>query len=225
MNCLLFLSNKNIELRMKISRDKKLLKGVIQKDIRLKEGSNDEHIISIKEEVLDCVEEQLTSSEENYLKEIYHLSINIGDEINTNAIASRTDTKPSSVTDMLKKLAEKQFVNYVKYQGVSLTEKGRVKAIMVIRKHRLWEVFLMDKLGFDWGDVHEIAEQLEHINSTPLIDKLDEFLGFPKKDPHGDPIPDQYGRFYDEDKMLLSQSTIGENVILIGVKDSSKEFL
>ena len=136
----------------------------------------------------------MTFSEENYLKTIYHLTIISDSEISTNAIAEKMETKASSVTDMLKKLAEKDLVDYKKYQGVSLTEKGKLSAKMIVRKHRLWEVFLVEKLDFSWDEVHDIAEQLEHIKSEKLINKLDDFLGNPTEDPHGDPIPDKNGK-------------------------------
>lgn len=167
----------------------------------------------------------MTNSEENYLKEIFHLSLNSNKEVNTNSIADRMNSKASSVTDMIRKLAEKGLINYIKYQGVSLTEKGREVAIIIVRKHRLWEFFLVEKLNFSWDEVHDIAEQLEHINSTKLIDRLDEFLCYPKEDPHGDPIPSKQGDFYVQDKILLSKVAILTKVILVGVKDSSKEFL
>ena len=167
----------------------------------------------------------MTHSEENYLKEIYHLSVNATKNVNTNSIANVMESKPSSVTDMVQKLAEKELVAYKKYQGVTLTDKGRASALMIIRKHRLWEVFLLEKLGFSWDEVHDVAEQLEHIKSTKLIDKLDEFLEYPKEDPHGDPIPDKEGKFYVQEKILLSKVHLNERVILVGVKDSSKEFL
>ncbi len=167
----------------------------------------------------------VTFSEENYLKAIYHLSKHGSVSVSTNAIAQRMDTKASSVTDMIKKLSEKDLVDYKKYQGVSLTESGRLTATTVIRKHRLWEVFLVDKLNFSWDEVHEVAEQLEHIKSEKLIDQLDAFLEFPTHDPHGDPIPDKQGNFKKTEKMLLSQLAEGETCICIGVKDSSSEFL
>jgi DtxR family Mn-dependent transcriptional regulator len=167
----------------------------------------------------------MTFSEENYLKTIFHLT-NLSDlEVSTNAIAEMMETKASSVTDMLKKLAEKDLVNYKKYQGVSLTEKGKMTAKMIVRKHRLWEVFLVDKLNFSWDEVHDIAEQLEHIKSEQLIDKLDDFLGSPTEDPHGDPIPDAQGRMAKTDKQLLSELTVNQKGICVGVKDSSAEFL
>ena len=131
----------------------------------------------------------VTLSEENYLKAIYHLSKEGTVDVSTNAIAEKIESKASSVTDMIKKLAEKNLVNYVKYQGVTLTNEGRLAAASVIRKHRLWEVFLVDKLNFSWDEVHDVAEQLEHIKSLKLVNELDAFLQYPKHDPHGDPIP------------------------------------
>ena len=167
----------------------------------------------------------MTTSEENYIKVIYHLSLIAKSEISTNAIAEKMATKASSVTDMLKKLAEKELVSYQKYQGVSLTENGLLTAKNIVRRHRLWEVFLVDKLNFAWDEVHEIAEELEHINSEKLIDKLDEFLKFPSKDPHGDPIPDKKGNIIKVEKHLLSDLKINEIAVCVGVKDSSSEFL
>ena len=167
----------------------------------------------------------MTFSEENYLKTIYHLWTAANIEVTTNAIAESMDTKPSSVTDMLKKLATKSLVDYTKYQGVSLTEKGSLAAKMIVRKHRLWEVFLVEKLEFGWDEVHEIAEQLEHINSDKLIDKLDKFLNFPTEDPHGDAIPNANGQIVSLDKKLLSQMKESQTGICVGVTDSSPTFL
>ena len=167
----------------------------------------------------------MTFSEENYLKTIYHLTTLIDAEVSTNAIAEKMDTKASSVTDMLKKLAEKDLINYKKYQGVSLTENGRLAAKMIVRKHRLWEVFLVEKLDFSWDEVHDVAEQLEHIRSDKLINKLDDFLGNPTEDPHGDPIPDVHGRIVKIEKQLLSELHEGQIGICVGVKDTSSEFL
>ena len=135
------------------------------------------------------------------------------------------ETKASSVTDMLKKLAEKELVNYIKYQGVSLTDKGILAAKMIVRKHRLWECFLVEKLDFSWDEVHDIAEQLEHIKSEKLINKLDDFLGKPTEDPHGDPIPDANGTITKIEKRLLSELEKNEVVICVGVKDTSSDFL
>lgn len=167
----------------------------------------------------------MTISEENYIKVIYHLSLVSPKGVNTNAIAGMLDTKASSVTDMLKKLAEKEVVSYQKYQGVNLTEKGFYVAKMIVRKHRLWEVFLVDKLNFSWDEVHEIAEELEHIKSEKLINKLDEFLGFPSFDPHGDPIPNAKGELVKVDKFLLSEADLNVDYLCVGVKNSSVEFL
>lgn len=167
----------------------------------------------------------LSLSEENYLKAIYHLQQESDTTVSTNDLSAHLETKASSVTDMLKKLSEKSLVIYKKYQGVKLSDQGKTTALKVIRKHRLWEVFLVEKLNFNWDEVHDIAEQLEHIKSEKLTDKLDAFLDYPKRDPHGDPIPDREGKFYVANKKVLSDLEIGEHAICIGVKDSSSEFL
>jgi DtxR family Mn-dependent transcriptional regulator len=167
----------------------------------------------------------MTFSEENYLKAIYHLTVVSNSEVSTNSIAEMMETKASSVTDMLKKLADKDLVNYKKYRGVSLTEQGRLAAKMIVRKHRLWEVFLVEKLDFSWDEVHDIAEQLEHIKSEKLINKLDDFLGNPTEDPHGDPIPNAEGQILKIDKRLLSELVENQSGICVGVKDTSSEFL
>lgn len=166
-----------------------------------------------------------TLSEENYLKAIFHLEMMSGTGISTNAIASKLETKASSVTDMVKKLAEKQVLVYKKYQGVSLTKSGKTTAARIVRKHRLWEVFLVEKLNFSWDEVHDVAEQLEHIKSPKLTRELDAFLGFPKTDPHGDPIPDHEGRFDSVEKRLLSSLKENEVGVCVGVDDSSSNFL
>ena len=167
----------------------------------------------------------MTFSEENYLKTIYHLTTISESEVSTNAIAEMMETKASSVTDMLKKLAEKNLVNYKKYQGVSLTDTGKLTAKMIVRKHRLWEVFLVEKLDFSWDEVHDIAEQLEHIKSEQLINRLDDFLGNPTEDPHGDPIPDANGQILKTEKQLLSELSENQIGICVGVKDTSSDFL
>ena len=167
----------------------------------------------------------MTFSEENYLKTIYHLTASLNAGISTNAIAEKMETKASSVTDMLKKLAEKDLVDYKKYQGVSLTTNGKLAAKMIVRKHRLWEVFLVEKLAFSWDEVHDIAEQLEHIKSEQLINRLDDFLGNPTEDPHGDPIPDANGQIIKVEKQLLSELSEQQSGICVGVKDTSSEFL
>jgi len=166
-----------------------------------------------------------TLSEENYLKAIYHLEEISKEGISTNAIAKKLNTKASSVTDMIKKLSEKKVVIYKKYQGVTLTNFGKKTAAIIIRKHRLWEVFLFEKLHFSWDEVHEIAEQLEHIKSEALVDKLDQFLGFPTIDPHGDPIPDKDGKITKRKKVKLSTLKEGQQSILLNVKNSSDDFL
>lgn len=166
----------------------------------------------------------LSLAEENYLKTIYQLSRK-SDRVNTNAIAEILDTKASSVTDMIKKLSEKDYVSYQKYNGVLLTDAGRNVAVRVIRKHRLWEVFLVDHLAFGWDEVHDIAEQLEHIQSDELINRLDKFLGFPQYDPHGDPIPDQYGNIVHHKDVSVSDMEVGETGVIVGVKDHSPAFL
>ncbi|MEE9364016.1 MAG: metal-dependent transcriptional regulator [Cellulophaga sp.] len=167
----------------------------------------------------------MTFSEENYLKVIYHLGDEAADSVATNAIAEAMKTKASSATDMVKKLADKGFLFYKKYQGTSLTEEGKEIAVKIIRKHRLWECFLVEKLNFSWDEVHDIAEQLEHIKSEKLIEELDAFLGFPKKDPHGDPIPDKHGNIHTIKKTLLGSCSEGDKGVLVGVEDSSSKFL
>jgi len=166
-----------------------------------------------------------SQAEENYLKNIYSLQNKDGSSINTNLLAAKMNTKPSSVTDMIKKLAMKDLVDYKKYQGVSLTEKGEKTALKVIRKHRLWEYFLVEKLHYNWEEVHDIAEQLEHIKSETLINNLESFLHFPKFDPHGDPIPDKNGRVPINNAICLLDLKVGNVGILNSVKDSSKSFL
>jgi len=167
----------------------------------------------------------ITLTEENYIKSIYHLGKQGATNVSTNAIAQDMETKASSVTDMVKKLSEKGYADYKKYQGVSLTEKGKTIAINIVRKHRLWEVFLAEKLNFSWDEIHEVAEQLEHIKSKKLISQLDAFLGYPTHDPHGDPIPDETGNIKKIDKILLSEAKEGDHCICVGVQDSSTEFL
>ncbi len=167
----------------------------------------------------------VTLSEENYLKSIFHLSNHGLEAVNTNAIAQKVEAKASSVTDMLKKLADKSLVDYVKYQGVKLTDQGKLTAVFVIRKHRLWEVFLVNKLNFAWDEIHEIAEQLEHIKSDKLTNELERFLNFPTHDPHGDPIPDKNGRIAKNNAINILEIKTGDEGILTHVKDSSEVFL
>ncbi|SDL61025.1 iron (metal) dependent repressor, DtxR family [Pedobacter sp. ok626] len=164
-------------------------------------------------------------TEENYLKIIYHLSQNNDEAVQTNAIAEKMQTKAASVTDMIKKLADKQLIDYKKYQGVKLTPTGKSAAINIVRKHRLWEVFLVEKLNFKWDEVHDIAEDLEHIQSIELIERLDEFLAFPKSDPHGDPIPDKNGQFDTIPFTKLNKLKPGEQGLIMGVSEHSSIFL
>jgi len=167
----------------------------------------------------------LSFTEENYLKAIYHLSESGTAEVLTNAIAESMSTKAASATDMIKKLSAKKLISYEKYYGVKLTPSGKTEALLIIRKHRLWETFLVQQLGFTWDEVHEVAEQLEHIQSPLLIQKLDEFLGFPKLDPHGEPIPDNKGRIKLLPQSSLDQLTIGYQGVITAVKDSEPALL
>lgn len=164
-------------------------------------------------------------TEENYIKAIYKLSASGKQEVNTNAIADCLDTKAASVTDMLRKLSAKHLVHYVKYKGVSLTEEGKSVALQIIRKHRLWEVFLVEKLRFNWDEVHDVAEDLEHIQSDLLVKRLDEFLGYPRFDPHGDPIPTETGELDVKKQRLLAEMEINEAGVVAGVNDSQPLFL
>ncbi|WP_396602744.1 metal-dependent transcriptional regulator [Algibacter sp. R77976] len=167
----------------------------------------------------------ITLTEENYIKAIYHLGKQGVNNVSTNAIAKEMETKASSVTDMVKKLSEKGYADYKKYQGVVLTKQGKQIAISIVRKHRLWEVFLVEKLNFSWDEIHDVAEQLEHIKSEKLTKQLDAFLEYPTHDPHGDPIPDETGKIKSIDKILLSQAQVNDSCICVGVQDSSSEFL
>ncbi len=167
----------------------------------------------------------LSSTEENYIKSIFKLSGRSHKNVSTNAIADDLQTSAASVTDMIKRLSEKNMVEYAKYKGTVLTREGEAVAKLLIRKHRLWEVFLVQHLGFNWDEVHEIAEQLEHIQSQTLTEKLDEFLQFPKVDPHGDPIPDAEGNIIYEEQLPLAEFKVGESGVIIGVKDTSSSFL
>ena len=167
----------------------------------------------------------LSLAEENYLKAIYHLSAEGTEEISTNAIAEEMKTKAASVSDMMRRLSEKELVYYKKYQGVKISEIGTKAALQVVRKHRLWEVFLVEKLKFSWDQVHDVAEQLEHIKSKLLITRLDEFLGHPKFDPHGDPIPDENGEFKEKPQIPLAETDKQEEGIVVAVKDTNTLFL
>jgi DtxR family transcriptional regulator, Mn-dependent transcriptional regulator len=167
----------------------------------------------------------LTYAEENYLKAIYHISEAGKKGVSTNDIAAAMQTKPASVSDMLRKLSNKKVIEYRKYYGVHITEEGKKYALQTIRKHRLWEVFLVEKLHFTWDEVHEVADELEHIKSGILIQRLDEYLGYPKFDPHGDPIPDEYGDVKARPRLPLSEIEINGTGQIVAVKDSSAAFL
>ncbi len=167
----------------------------------------------------------LSLTEENYLKAIYFISGSEGNLVNTNAIAERLETKPATVTDMLRKLKLKNLIQYEPYKGSRLSSEGQQIAVRILRKHRLWETFLVEKLGFGWEEVHELAEQLEHVRSTKLTNRLASFLGNPQFDPHGDPIPDANGVFPVREELTLDSADSGENLLVKGVKDSSPEFL
>ena len=166
-----------------------------------------------------------TLSEENYLKIIYNLYKEGLTKITPTAIAEALANNPASVVDMIKKLVDKDLVHYEKSKGVKLTEKGELIAISIVRKHRLWEAFLLEKLGYGWDKVHDIAEQLEHVHHPDLADRLDKFLGFPKYDPHGDPIPKANGETAITYKTLLAEIAEGNTCRVVAVKDTSPSFL
>lgn len=165
-----------------------------------------------------------TFTEENYLKTIWHLSEE-SEPVTTNQLAAVLHTKAASVTDMLKKLAEKKLIDYTPYYGVNLTESGKAIAIAIVRKHRLWEYFLVEKLKFKWDEVHDMAEELEHISSPELVDRLDEFMGHPAYDPHGDSIPDKNGRIKQEACKPISLLAVDEGGIINGVREHTVAFL
>jgi len=164
-------------------------------------------------------------TEENYLKAIFKLQEHNGETVSNSELAKVLGVHSASVTDMLKKMAQKKLIIYEKSKGFRLTDKGKHIAINIIRKHRLWEVFLVEKLAFRWDEVHEIAEQLEHINSESLISRMDAYLGHPKVDPHGDPIPNANGVFAKSKSILLSEMKKGQQGKFIGVADHSATFL
>ncbi len=165
-----------------------------------------------------------TSSEENYLKAIFHLQSADG-TVTTNALAESLQTRPASVTDMMKKLNAKKLLHYKPYYGFSLSTEGKKIALHVVRKHRLWEYFLAEKLKFNWNEVHDMAEELEHISNKKLIDKLDEFLGYPGFDPHGDPIPDSRGKIKNIDKIALSDLPLQQTAEICQVTNQSDDLL
>ncbi len=163
-------------------------------------------------------------SEENYIKGIYHLQAKVS-LVNTNALAKKLNTKAASVTDMLIKLKAKKILQYERYHGFKLNEQGNKIALMIIRRHRLWEYFLVAKLGFDWDKVHAIAEELEHVSSTELIKKLDGYLGTPTIDPHGDPIPDKHGKLPVIKQINLYGLPVKASAIVSSVSNQSAQLL
>ncbi|HTL10476.1 MAG TPA: metal-dependent transcriptional regulator [Chitinophagaceae bacterium] len=165
-----------------------------------------------------------SASKENYIKAIFHLQQE-QDNVTTNALADALRTKPASVTDMLKKLTTEKLLQYERYRGVKLTMEGKKLAVQIIRKHRLWEYFLVEKLQFGWEEVHEIAEELEHISSKKLVDRLDAFLDFPKADPHGDPIPDSNGRMPALKQSAVSDMPVNSSGTVNGIGDQSPAML
>jgi DtxR family Mn-dependent transcriptional regulator len=168
----------------------------------------------------------LSYTEENYLNALFKISLDDeNEEAGTNKLAKLLSVKPATANDMLKKLKEKNLVDYEKYGKITLTKQGKQRAIDIVRKHRLWETFLYEKLEFSWKEVHEVAEQLEHIQSEKLIEKLDKFLGYPKLDPHGDPIPNKKGEIKILYKKTLSEISVGKSCKMVAVKDNSSAFL
>ena len=163
-------------------------------------------------------------SEENYIKSIYHLQQQT-ETVTTNSLANELHTKPASVTDMLKKLQTKNLVDYEKYRGFKLNATGNKIALNIVRRHRLWEFFLVNKLGFEWDKVHAIAEELEHVSSIELIKKLDSFLNFPQTDPHGDPIPDSNGKFAVINQVSLAAVPAKKIMMVSSVGDQSPAML
>lgn len=168
---------------------------------------------------------ETTRAEENYLKAILKIGDRDSSTVSTNSVAKAMKTSAASVTDMVKRLSDKGLVNYARYKGVTLTDSGRSLATNLVRRHRLWESFLVDKLDFKWNQVHDIAEELEHINSDELIRRLDAFLGHPRFDPHGDPIPSADGKFTLRKQVLLSELKVGDRGQIVGVKEDSDNFL
>lgn len=174
-----------------------------------------------------CVLKELvqTFSEENYLKQIFNLQEGGKERISTSSLAIELGINAASVTEKLKRLALKNLLVYEKSKGVALTEEGKKIAVRVIRKHRIWETFLVKQLNFGWEEVHEIAEQLEHIKSDVLVERIEAQLGFPRFDPHGDPIPDLAGNISKPCFKSISELKIGEKARITGVKSDASEFL
>lgn len=166
-----------------------------------------------------------TLSEENYLKAILRLSQRSDEKITATAIAEALGNNAASVIDMIRKMTDKQLIEYDKKKGVRLTAQGLKDSILIVRKHRLWEVFLLEKLGYHWDEVHDIAEELEHISDATLADRLDKFLGFPEYDPHGDPIPKANGKLPKTYTVSLSDAKTNGTIRVAAVRDTSNSFL
>lgn len=166
-----------------------------------------------------------TLSEENYLKAIHRLSQEVGVKITPTAIAEQLGNNPASVVDMIRKLVDKELIKYDKKRGVELTSQGQKDALLIVRRHRLWEVFLLEKLGYEWDEIHDIAEELEHINNDTLADRLEQFLNFPEYDPHGDPIPRANGKMAKPYSVTLTEMKVGTTCKVAAVRDTSSSFL
>lgn len=167
---------------------------------------------------------KFSESEENYIKSIYALQAKT-EKVNTNSLASHLNTTAASVTDMLKKLKLKKLLEYKRYYGFRLNEAGNKEALKIIRRHRLWEFFLVTKLGMEWDKVHAVAEELEHVSSIELIKKLDQYLGQPKIDPHGDPIPDERGEVPELKQVALNNYLLKKNGIVSSVSNQTNEMM
>lgn len=168
---------------------------------------------------------QRSLADENYLKAVYHLSGDNAAAVSTGLLADYLNVSAASVTDKIKRLKEKGFVEYKKSRGVLLSKEGRRIALFVIRKHRLWELFLVNVLGFGWDEVHDIAEQLEHIDSDELVKRIDRYLGYPTSDPHGDPIPDGKGKMIEPQLQHLGEVDVGRSFFIAAVASGDAEFL
>tara|TARA_Y100000748_G_scaffold299574_1_gene296644 strand:- start:957 stop:1625 length:669 start_codon:yes stop_codon:yes gene_type:complete len=166
----------------------------------------------------------LSKSEENYLKSIYNLSELGNKVVTTNSISKILNIEPASVTDMIKKLSKKKLIYHEKYRGTKISKNGIKVALQIIRRHRLWEVFLYEKLNFNWDEIHEVAEELEHVSSDQLIDNLDKYLKYPKIDPHGDPIPNKLGEIDFVDKISISDLKVNEKGIVSRIINEDEEF-
>ena len=167
---------------------------------------------------------KLSESEENYIKSIYNLQENT-EMVNTNSLATFLDTSAASITDMLKKLQSKKLLEYKRYHGFRLNNAGNKQALKIIRRHRLWEYFLVAKLGMEWEKVHDIAEELEHVSSAELISRLDDFLDNPKIDPHGDPIPDDKGIMPVLHQISLKDLPVKQNAVVSSVSNQSPQMM